>query len=230
MIVLYFVDILELILFHAEGTLPRCWHKSTGLDCHDGDAGEGGGVAGFMMVSDGGRCCGLQWLFGWWWHLLLRCSLSDCRRRSGRRRKSCCSCGLVRPLASRECRLPPAFASPTPSCSIWSLADSYGRLANRTKSFPSEILQSGEPTKVYSRRAMRSTAGITVIVIRWLDVDSSEVEGRMNVWWQLQPNVCIKVFKATRQLSHIEAAPDISGVVFLDYWVGLKRCLVIIYN
>ena len=39
-----------------------------------------------------------------------------------------------------------------------------------------------------------------------------------------------QIFNAARQLSHIEAAPDKSGLVLLDYWVGLKRCLVIIYN
>ena len=39
-----------------------------------------------------------------------------------------------------------------------------------------------------------------------------------------------QIFNADRQLSHIEAAPDKSGLVLLDYWVGLKRCLVIIHN
>ena len=39
-----------------------------------------------------------------------------------------------------------------------------------------------------------------------------------------------QIFNAARQLSHIEAAPDKSGLVLLDYWVGLKRCLVIIHN
>ena len=39
-----------------------------------------------------------------------------------------------------------------------------------------------------------------------------------------------QVFNAARQLSHIEAAPDKSGLVLLDYWVGLKRCLIIIHN
>ena len=40
----------------------------------------------------------------------------------------------------------------------------------------------------------------------------------------------LQIFNAARQLSHIEAAPDKSGLVLLDYWVGLKRCLVIIHN
>ena len=40
----------------------------------------------------------------------------------------------------------------------------------------------------------------------------------------------VQNFNATRQLSHIEVAPDKSGLVLLDYWVGLKRCLVIIHN
>ena len=39
-----------------------------------------------------------------------------------------------------------------------------------------------------------------------------------------------QIFNAARQMSHIEAAPDKSGLVLLDYWVGLKRCLVIIHN
>ena len=39
-----------------------------------------------------------------------------------------------------------------------------------------------------------------------------------------------QIFNATRQLSHIEAAPDKSGLVLLDYWVGLKWCLVVIHN
>ena len=39
-----------------------------------------------------------------------------------------------------------------------------------------------------------------------------------------------QMFNAARQLSHIEAAPDKSGLVLLEYWVGLKRCLVIIHN
>ena len=39
-----------------------------------------------------------------------------------------------------------------------------------------------------------------------------------------------QIFNAARQLSHIEAAPDKSGLVLLDYWLGLKRCLVIIHN
>ena len=40
----------------------------------------------------------------------------------------------------------------------------------------------------------------------------------------------LQIFNAARQLSHIEAAPDKSGLVLLDYWAGLKRCLVIIHN
>ena len=40
----------------------------------------------------------------------------------------------------------------------------------------------------------------------------------------------LQIFNAARQLSHIEAAPDKSGLVLLDYWVGLKLCLVIIHN
>ena len=36
-----------------------------------------------------------------------------------------------------------------------------------------------------------------------------------------------QIFNAARQLSHTEAAPDKSGLVLLDYWVGLKRCLFI---
>ena len=40
----------------------------------------------------------------------------------------------------------------------------------------------------------------------------------------------LQIFNAARQLSHIEAAPDKFGLVLLDYWVGLKRCLVIIHN
>ena len=39
-----------------------------------------------------------------------------------------------------------------------------------------------------------------------------------------------QIFYAARQLSHIEAAPDKSGLVLLDYWVCLKWCLVIIHN
>ena len=39
-----------------------------------------------------------------------------------------------------------------------------------------------------------------------------------------------QIFNAARQLSHIEAAPDKSGLVLLDNWVGLKRCQVIIHN
>ena len=39
-----------------------------------------------------------------------------------------------------------------------------------------------------------------------------------------------QIFKATRQLRQIEAAPDKSRSVLLDYWVGLKWCLVIIHN
>ena len=39
-----------------------------------------------------------------------------------------------------------------------------------------------------------------------------------------------QIFNAARQLSHIEAAPDKSILVLLDYWVGLKRCLIIILN
>ena len=38
-----------------------------------------------------------------------------------------------------------------------------------------------------------------------------------------------QIFNAARQLSHIETAPDKSGLVLLDYWVDLKRCLVIIH-
>ena len=37
-------------------------------------------------------------------------------------------------------------------------------------------------------------------------------------------------FNATRQRSHLEAAPDKSGLALLDYWIGLKRCLVIVHN
>ena len=40
----------------------------------------------------------------------------------------------------------------------------------------------------------------------------------------------LHIFNAARQLNHIEAAPDKSGLVLLDYWAGLKRCLVIIHN
>ena len=40
----------------------------------------------------------------------------------------------------------------------------------------------------------------------------------------------LQIFNAARQLSHIEVAPDKFGLVLLDYWVGLKRCLVIIHN
>ena len=40
----------------------------------------------------------------------------------------------------------------------------------------------------------------------------------------------LQIFNAARQLSHTEAAPDKSGLVLLDYWFGLKRCLVIIHN
>ena len=40
----------------------------------------------------------------------------------------------------------------------------------------------------------------------------------------------LQIFNAARQLSHIEAAPDKSRLVLLDYWFGLKRCLVIIHN
>ena len=39
-----------------------------------------------------------------------------------------------------------------------------------------------------------------------------------------------QIFNAARQVSHTEAAPDKSGLILLDYWVGLKRCLVIIHN
>ena len=49
----------------------------------------------------------LRW---WWWHLPLHSRLWASRRRSGRRRRSCSSSGLARPLASRGCRLPPAFS------------------------------------------------------------------------------------------------------------------------
>ena len=35
------------------------------------------------------------------------------------------------------------------------------------------------------------------------------------------------IFNAARQLSHIEAAPDKSGLVLLDYWVGMKRVTLI---
>ena len=31
-----------------------------------------------------------------------------------------------------------------------------------------------------------------------------------------------QIFNAARQLSHIEAAPDKSGLVLLDYWVGFE--------
>ena len=47
---------------------------------------------------------------------------------------------------------------------------------------------------------------------------------------QMQIQFSFQIFNAARQLSHIEAAPDKSGLVLLDYWVGLKRCLVIIHN
>ena len=40
----------------------------------------------------------------------------------------------------------------------------------------------------------------------------------------------LQIFNAARQLSHIQAAPDKSGLVLLDYLFGLKRCLVIIHN
>ena len=40
----------------------------------------------------------------------------------------------------------------------------------------------------------------------------------------------LQIFNAARQLSHIEAAPDKSGLVLLDYWFCLKRCLIIIHN
>ena len=39
-----------------------------------------------------------------------------------------------------------------------------------------------------------------------------------------------QIFNAARQLSHIEAAPDKSGLVLPVYWVGLKRYLVIIHG
>ena len=40
----------------------------------------------------------------------------------------------------------------------------------------------------------------------------------------------LQIFNAARQLSHIEAEPDKSGLVLLDYWFGLKWCLVTIHN
>ena len=64
---------------------------------------------------------------------------------------------------------PPPFSPSPSSCSIWSLVDFYGRLAQAEL----KILQSRKPTKLYSRRSLRSTAVITVMVIRWLDADSS---------------------------------------------------------
>ena len=42
-------------------------------------------VLWLTLVSDDGRCCGLQCLVGLWWCLLLRHRLSACRRRSSRR-------------------------------------------------------------------------------------------------------------------------------------------------
>ena len=47
---------------------------------------------------------------------------------------------------------------------------------------------------------------------------------------QCHSEFSFQIFNAARQLSHIEAAPDKSGLVLLDYWVGLKWCLVIIHN
>ena len=39
-----------------------------------------------------------------------------------------------------------------------------------------------------------------------------------------------QIFNVAGQLSHIRAMPEKSGLVSLDYWVGLKWCLVIIQN
>ena len=40
----------------------------------------------------------------------------------------------------------------------------------------------------------------------------------------------LQIFNAARQLSHIEAAPDKSGLVLLDYWFGLKTFHSILFR
>ena len=52
----------------------------------------------------------------------------------------------------------------------------------------------------------------------------------MGKTWPYRNQFSFQICNAARQLSHIEAASDKSGLVLLDYWFGLKRCLVIIHN
>ena len=86
-----------------------------------GISGEGDGVTGFLMLGDGVSCAvcgGLETVMvsgvvsiicsaGGEVSFSAYCRLY-CRRRSGRRWSSS-SCGLAWTLASRGCRLPPAF-------------------------------------------------------------------------------------------------------------------------
>ena len=85
--------------------------------------------------------------------------------------------GLARPLASRGSRLPPAYGPLLVESLCW--VDSCERLVQPELSPFRRTFPSGEPTKLYSRRALRSTAGITDMVIRYLDVNTSEVEGQL---------------------------------------------------
>ena len=62
---------------------------------------------------------------------------------------------------------------------------------------------------------------------------NSKTENDLMTYMSVQKRVLqfsFQIFNAARKLSRIEAAPDKSGLVLLDYWVGLKRCLVIIHN
>ena len=58
----------------------------------------------------------------------------------------------------------------------------------------------------------------------------SRYRGKCTVFYNSVSVFGFQIFNAARQLSHTEAALDKSGLVLLDYWVGLKRCLVIIHN
>ena len=87
-----------------------------------GVSGERAGVVGFLMYGDGVSCAVFDGLVTVMISGVLISSVCRaggevsfgavgsrfCRRRSGRRWTPS-SCGLARPLASRRCRLPPAF-------------------------------------------------------------------------------------------------------------------------
>ena len=130
-----------------------------------GESGEGGGVAGRMMVGDGviSVVSGMRWclmvvnaVFCSVWSAGGGVSFSGVGRR-----RACVDLfvGLV----------------------VGTCIDSCGRLAQPELSPFRRTFSREESRQLYSRNALSSTAGITDMVIRWLDLNTSKVEGRMMI-------------------------------------------------